>query len=396
MDLVTLLRYSKKNIKLIVIVVLCCAVISGSFKIITDFSAYLSAKGSIPGYEAQIESVKNRIDGVKSQISELESNYIYDSLHDIDTDNLYRYTASYYVDKNILIYSAAVNDMKLLKDQAQLLEIDTQVEVLDLFIDFTADTGSKIITISVWAPSGSLLDTYTTLAQNCFDQAYADITESFGTSSRILLSTRNTIGSNSTLLALKKQYDTQYTTLNASLASLETEYSTASAELAKIGYTAVSKETVEYILLGFILGIFISYIIILCNYYLGVKLIGIEQIVPRLNLLASGKDIKKISDASIVPIIYTCGKTTDPVGIVSSENLPQCKEIYENLKKSCDYDFRQLSNVFTEPDIAQTLLTCKGIILIEKYRHSYISKIKKLTDICQKNNILVYGVIIIE
>ncbi|MFA7673429.1 MAG: hypothetical protein WCY62_06210 [Clostridia bacterium] len=396
MDLVTLLRYSKKNIKLIIIVVLCCAVISGLFKIYSDFSDYRLAKGSIPGYEAQIASAKSRMDKVNSQISELEANYIYASLHNIDTDNLYRYTASYYFDKNILVYAAATNDMGLLYDQAQLLDIDTQTEVLDMFIDFTADTGSKIFTISVWAPSESLLDTYTILAQNCFDKACEDTTATFGASTRILLSTRNTIGSNPTLAALKKQYDAQYTALSSSLSSLETEKTTATAELAKIAYDAVSKETVEYILLGSIVGIFISYIIILCNYYLGVKLIGVEQIVPKLNLLASGKDIRKISDASVVPIIYTCGKTTDPIGIVSSENLMQCKEIYANLKKSCGYDFRHLSNVFTEPDIAETLLTCKGIILIEKYKHSYISKIRKLTDICQKNNILVYGIIIME
>lgn len=396
MDLVTLLRYSKKNIKLIIIVVLCCAVVSGLFKIYADFSDYNLAKRSIPVYEAKIAGLEDKIAGIQSQISELEANYIYDSLHDIDTDNLYRYTASYYFDKNILIYSAATNNMELLRSQANLLGIDTQAEVLDMFIDFTADTSSKIFTVSVWAPSESLLDDYMVLAQNCFDKACAITSATFGAGTQTLLSTRNTIGSNPTLVALKKQYDTQYTTLTSSLASLDTEKTTATTELAKIGFDAFSKETVEYILLGSIVGIFISYIIILCNYYLGIKLIGVEQIVPKLNLLASGKDIRIISEASVVPIIYTCGKTTDPIGIVSSENLIQCEEIYEDLKKSCDYDFRHLSNVFTKPDIAKTLLTCKGIILVEKYRHSYISKIRKLTDICQKNNILVYGIIILE
>jgi hypothetical protein len=211
----------------------------------------------------------------------------------------------------------------------------------------------------------------------------------------MLISERESLSANTSLTNMQKAYNTEYAALEKSISEIDKQITEKQSLIDKVTYEPFNKEAIQYSVLGLILGVFLAYVLILGRFYLSRKLIGIEQL-PKLNLFSSGTDINRISQDALVPVIYACGKTIGPIGITSSENLESLNTVSKYLKENTDYDLRQLSNIFDSADIAKSLLDCKGIILVEKYKLSQIRKIEKLLEICKNNNIAVYGAIVVE
>ncbi len=395
MDLSTLIKYSRKNITLIIIVVLCCAVLAGTVKIVTDYTSYNEEKSNIQKLQTDIEGLNSQMTTLLAQKAGYDKDERYNLVKGIDSSSLLKFTAVYYIEKNVSLYNTVINDINLFTDIYEKSDLSLPFEIVDIFVDFTASTEYRTLTMHVYSLDKSQLEDLKGIAQQCFEKTKNTVSSTLGASNILLISERESIASNTALSNMQKTYNTEYTALEKSLSEIEKQMSEAQASIDKVSYEPFNKEVIQYSILGLILGIFLAYVIILSRFYLSRKLIGIEQI-PKLNLFSSGTNITKISQEALVPVIFACGKTTEPIGITSSENLKYMDMISKYLKDNTDYDLRLLNNIFDSADIAKSLLDCKGIILVEKYKMSQIKKIEKLLEICKNNNITVYGVIVIE
>ncbi len=395
MDLSTLLKYSRKNITLIIIVVLCCAILAGAVKLITDYTSYTEEKVNIQNLQADIDTLNSQKNTLLSQKAGYDQDERYSLIKGIDASSLQKFTAVYYIEKNVSLYNTVINDINLFADIYEESEISLPYEIVDIFIDFTASTEYRTLTMHVYSQDKPQLEELKGIANQCFEKAKITVNSTLGASNILLISERESISSNTALSNMLKTYNTEYTALEKSLNETDKQITEKQASIDKVSYEPFNKEVIQYAILGLILGIFLAYVIILSRFYLSRKLTGIEQL-PKLNLFSSGTDISKISQEALVPVIYACGKTTEPIGITSSENLEYVNMISKYLKDNTDYDLRLLNNIFVSADIARSLLDCKGIILVEKYKVSQIKKMEKLLEICKSNNITVYGVIVIE
>lgn len=396
MDLSTLLKYSRKNLRFILIVVLCCALIAGVIKSVYDYTSYSIEKQSQPALQSKLNELDLQYKSILSQLSTFNENSEYKFLKDIDSTSLQKYTVVYYIDRNVVLYGSAANDMNLLQKALTENNIEVPYEIARLLIEITATKADNILTINVYAEDAQQLKQLKLIATQCLEKSKETVKATVGESNIYMLSQLESVSSNTSLVALQKKYKEQYTSLSASVDAIETQFAEASKALSAINYSFLSKDVLEYTLLGFILGIFLAYLFILSRFYLSRKLIGIEQILPKVPLLASDANVSKVSLASVVPIIYACGNTTEQIGIVSSESLTETKDIFKYLKNNTDYNLKYIENIFINADKAKTLLECKGIILVEKYKASDIKKIERLLEICKNNSMSVYGAIIIE
>lgn len=397
MDLSTLLKYSRKNLKLIIIVVLCCALIAGGIKSVSNYTNRSANSQSEQELREKLVQLDKQRQSVLSQMDDLD-----EYIKIINSSNFLQYTSIYYIDRNVMVYSAVANDINLLQNIITNTKIDIPYNIVKMLIDISPKYTSKdneenkMLSITISAKDSEQLGQLKTIALQCFEKAQQDIKTSIGTSNIYMLYEQQSVSSNEIIVSLQKQYTDSYSTLSTSLKNLEIQYVETKDAIAASNYSVLSKSVLEYTLLGFILGVFLAYVFILSKFYLSRKLIGIEQILPTIPLLASGKDAITASNTAIVPVIYACGNTTEPIGVVSSDNLSQTKEVYDYLTSNTDYKLNHLGNIFASPNIAKTLLECKGIILVEKYKVSNIKSIESLLDVCKNNNIKIYGAIIIE
>lgn len=395
MDLSTLIKYSHKNIKLIVVVVLCCAVLAGAVKILTDYTKYNEEKTNIEALQSEIDSLNSQKNNLLAEKSDFDGDERYKYIKGIDSASLQKYTTVYYIEKNVALYNTVINDINLLADIHEENNLTLPLDIVDIFIDFTASTEYRTLTIHVYGQNKDDLGVLKNIAEKCFERAKNTVSSTLGSSIIMLISERESLSSNTSLTNMQKAYNTEYAALEKSISEIDKQIMEKQSLIDKVTYEPFNKESIQYSVLGLILGVFLAYVLILGRFYLSRKLIGIEQL-PKLNLFSSGTDINRISQDALVPVIYACGKTIGPIGITSSENLESLNTVSKYLKENTDYDLRQLGNIFDSADIAKSLLDCKGIILVEKYKLSQIRKIEKLLEICKNNNIAVYGAIVVE
>jgi outer membrane murein-binding lipoprotein Lpp len=102
MDLSTLIKYSHKNIKLIVVVVLCCAVLAGAVKILTDYTKYNEEKTNIEALQSEIDSLNSQKNNLLAEKSAFDGDERYKYIKGIDSASLQKYTTVYYIEKNVL------------------------------------------------------------------------------------------------------------------------------------------------------------------------------------------------------------------------------------------------------------------------------------------------------
>lgn len=396
MDLSTLLKYSRKNLKLIVVVVLCCALLAGGVKMLTDYVTYSKDSQTIPQLQAKLDSLEAQKNALHSDIDKIDNNEEYISVKDMNASRLLKYTAVYYIDRNVDMYNTVINDINVIEKAYSNSNIELSFNVVDMLIDFTANSSYRSLTIHVSAKNEEQLSKLKDIAEQCFSHAKDTIRITLGSSTIHLLSENESFASNSAIANLQKSYTDRISTINTSIGEIDTQITETNDTLSKIQFTLFSKDVFQYTLLGLILGVFLAYVFILGRLYLSPKFLGIEQLMAKISLLASGKDIEKLEKACVVPVIYACGKTEEHIGVLSSGNISHAKRIFSSLKEQTEYNLMHLENIFNSSDIAKTLLDCKGIILVEKCNVSRVKDIEKIINMCKNNNITIYGIIIIE
>jgi hypothetical protein len=369
--------------------------LAGTVKVLSDYTSYNEEKINIQNLQSEINTLSSQKSDFLAQKTNYDKDERYNFIKEIDSASLLKFTSVFYIEKNVALYNTVINDINLLSEIYDENNVTLPFDIVDIFIDFTASTEYRTLTIHVYAQDKNGLEELKAIALNCFEKAKNTVSATIGPSNILLISERESVSSNTALANMQKTYKTEYAALEKAIAETDKQIAEIQASIDKVTYVPFNKEVIQYAVLGLILGVFLAYVLILGRFYLSRKLIGIEQL-PKLNLFSSGTDIVKISQLALVPVIYACGKTSEPIGVTSTENLVSLNAVSKYLKDNTDYDLRVLENIFDSADIAKSMLDCKGIILVEKYKVSQIKKIEKLMEICKNNNITVYGAIIIE
>ncbi|HHT94751.1 MAG TPA: hypothetical protein P5064_06635 [Clostridia bacterium] len=395
MDLSTLIKYLRKNIVLIVIVVLCCAILASVFKIITNYSNYRKEEENIQVLQTELDSLVARKDKLLKNKADYEKNELYMYIKPINSSSLKKYTAVYNIEKNVALLIAVVSDESLLTEVYKESGISVPFKVVDIFVDFTATVSYNTLTMHVYAKGADDLVMLKGIANKCFERAISTVNSTLGTGNITLLYETENLSGNTALADIQKTYNTSYTDIQKAISEADKQIAEKQTVIDEFNYDSYNKDVFLYTLLGIVLGMFLAYVLIVARLQLSSKLIDIEQI-PGLNLFSVGKDINIIAEQALVPVIHACGKTTDPIGITGSENIEAVDIIAKYLKDNTDYDWRLLNNFFDSVDIAKSFLDCSGIILVEKYRSSQVKKVNRILEVCKNNNITVYGVIIVE
>lgn len=395
MDLSALIKHLRKNIVLIIIVVLCCATLASVFKIITNYSDYRKEEENMLVLQTELDSLVSRKGRLSKNRSDFEKDELYMYVKPVNSSSLQKYTAIYHVEKNVALLTTVVSDVSLLAEVYRESGLSIPFKAVDIFIDFTATVSYNTLTMHVYAKDANDLATLKSIAKKCFDRANSTVNSTLGTGDITLLYETETLSGNTALADIQKSYSTTYSDIQKAISEADAQIAEKQALIDEFSYDSFNRDVFLYALLGIVLGLFLAYAVIVARLQLSSKLIDIEQI-PDLILFAGGKDINKIAKQALVPVIHACGKTTEPVGITGSENIKSIDVIAKYLKDNTDYDLRLLGNFFDSADIAKSFLDCSGIILVEKYRFSRVQKINKILEVCKNNNIIVYGVIIVE
>ena len=116
MDLSTLIKYSRKNIALIVVVVLCCTFLAGTVKVLSDYTSYNEEKINIQNLQSEINTLSSQKSDFLAQKTNYDKDERYNFIKEIDSASLLKFTSVFYIEKNVALYNTVINDINLLSE----------------------------------------------------------------------------------------------------------------------------------------------------------------------------------------------------------------------------------------------------------------------------------------
>jgi outer membrane murein-binding lipoprotein Lpp len=93
MDLSTLIKYSRKNIALIVVVVLCCTFLAGTVKVLSDYTSYNEEKINIQNLQSEINTLSSQKSDFLAQKTNYDKDERYNFIKEIDSASLLKFTS---------------------------------------------------------------------------------------------------------------------------------------------------------------------------------------------------------------------------------------------------------------------------------------------------------------